>query len=739
MPRPSRFSLRLQSLVLLVLIPGLLLATALLGWSTYRGLYGIIMKGFDEKLYAVSTVTGSFIRGEDHDVLFTPHQVAALGGDPGDGQPLGIDSISGDLVRLDPQIGGALQIAALPANSRAIAVDSVTGAVWVATADADSSTLYRFDRKTGTATPIGPLAAPPAGLAYDAGRGLLYAGGETLTAIDPVTGAEHPVVARGLAGPVRAPAMAAGDTLFLLGGSPESLIALDLASSTARAVGELRYAPPEDADAAKDFDPDGPPAIRALAITADGGLLGVTHQLVHIDRATAAVDSAGTAPGFRSFRHPLYQQYVVPMERIMAKKDISYLYTEMVGLGGVLTYGIDATQGDDHSVIGSTEPIADNEMPAMERAMVDGEVRLSGIEDWDAWGLLKTADAPIYREDGKVAALAGADIDISLILDKTRVALVKVGIVAALTLLLGAFVSLFISRRLVSPLTDVKEGALQLAAGEYGHRIGHQQLQELGELSESFNSMSGALADTIGELTKTNLALEMVRRGRALEVALADPTYQADPGLPFLVERSQVQDGRLHDPSGYVHVPGHDGGRVLVWMADPIPDRPLDNLRLRREVAAIAEPMIALHPDDWDASAAVLSTLFPQLHCVTLLDGPTRTIRARARVPATMAVISSDGLIREVDLASTPEFVLGPTEWVVLAAHDALSAAEVIRRERIAPAVAGEGMHLNPTRQRPAEPRLPQMAVALFGRELPLTSPERPKPALPALLARAVG
>src|SRR5690606_26898727 len=137
------------------------------------------------------------------------------------------------------------------------------------------------------------------------------------------------------------------------------------------------------------------------------------------------------------------------------------------------------------------------------------------------------------------------------------------------------------------------------------------------------------------------------------------------------------------DPSGFVHVPGREGGRMVVWTADPASERPLDNLRLRREIAAIAEPMIRVHPSDWTSAAAVLGVLFPQIHSVVLLDGETRTVRALASRSANLALVAADGTVREVDLASTPELVLGPTDWVVLAAHDSAAAASLIRASRI--------------------------------------------------------
>jgi|GEM_PF-4238504 len=59
-------SLRLRQFVLVVTIPALAVITGVWCVSLYHDLYAIIMDGFDAKLYSVSTVTASFIRGDDH-------------------------------------------------------------------------------------------------------------------------------------------------------------------------------------------------------------------------------------------------------------------------------------------------------------------------------------------------------------------------------------------------------------------------------------------------------------------------------------------------------------------------------------------------------------------------------------------------------------------------------------------------------------------------------------------------
>jgi hypothetical protein len=177
---------------------------------------------------------------------------------------------------------------------------------------------------------------------------------------------------------------------------------------------------------------------------------------------------------------------------------------------------------------------------------------------------------------------------------------------------------------------------------------------------------------------------------------------------------------------------------MVVWSADPVSELPLDNLRLRREIAAIAEPMIRIHPNDWSSAAAVLGVLFPQIHCVILLDGQTRTVRALASRPSTLALVTDSGGVREIDLVTTPELVIAPTEWVVLAAHDAAAAASLIRATRL-PASEGEPL----TRIAESDvAKLPQLAVALFGSDVVLANAEPLKaalPALPALLAKVIG
>jgi signal transduction histidine kinase len=57
----------------------------------------------------------------------------------------------------------------------------------------------------------------------------------------------------------------------------------------------------------------------------------------------------------------------------------------------------------------------------------------------------------------------------------------------------AAVASLFVSRRIVDPLRRMLAATRRISAGRYGERVPVRQADELGELSESFNAMAGAL------------------------------------------------------------------------------------------------------------------------------------------------------------------------------------------------------------------------------------------------------
>ena len=66
-------------------------------------------------------------------------------------------------------------------------------------------------------------------------------------------------------------------------------------------------------------------------------------------------------------------------------------------------------------------------------------------------------------------------------------------VAGAVAAVIAATSSLFVSRRIVEPLRRMTSATRRIAAGRYGERVPVGEADELGTLSESFNSMAASL------------------------------------------------------------------------------------------------------------------------------------------------------------------------------------------------------------------------------------------------------
>ncbi len=93
--------------------------------------------------------------------------------------------------------------------------------------------------------------------------------------------------------------------------------------------------------------------------------------------------------------------------------------------------------------------------------------------------------------------------------------LIRLGILAALSLVLAALGALAIARKIAAPVKALEIGAMQLAAGRLDHRVRVDTGDELEVLADQFNAM----AETIG---RSHEELEQRVEARTRELALAN-------------------------------------------------------------------------------------------------------------------------------------------------------------------------------------------------------------------------
>jgi PAS domain S-box-containing protein len=88
---------------------------------------------------------------------------------------------------------------------------------------------------------------------------------------------------------------------------------------------------------------------------------------------------------------------------------------------------------------------------------------------------------------------------------RTRLTIFILGIMAAL---LGCLAALILSRRITSPLEQLRTGALAVAGGNLAHRIEVRSADEIGELATTFNQMTNDLQLQQAALQEANCELD---------------------------------------------------------------------------------------------------------------------------------------------------------------------------------------------------------------------------------------
>ena len=187
-----KVTLKTQYIILMTLIPALILVTVLMAWIIYLDLYQIILGGFDKKLFAISTVTGSFIDGDIHDKILEAKHIKGMAFDPATNTLYGIDATNGYLVTLRTEddwssFGASKDIGPSGFLSPAdLAFDPETKTLYGL--DSSQGQLIAIDTNTGTGTIVGAVGIECFGLAFDPTLGVLYGSGSQLIKIDTVTG-----------------------------------------------------------------------------------------------------------------------------------------------------------------------------------------------------------------------------------------------------------------------------------------------------------------------------------------------------------------------------------------------------------------------------------------------------------------------------------------------------------------------------------------------------------------------
>jgi HAMP domain-containing protein len=261
-------------------------------------------------------------------------------------------------------------------------------------------------------------------------------------------------------------------------------------------------------------------------------LSSATSVFIDVDDTLALLAQAEAmrARGDDPEQHPTYQKYVLPMRHIRERAGLTFLYTQLLqsGEGRQCVYLLDGTEGEGHSEFGAVDTIPEEDWDVALRVAHDGQVAQTAIRQWEQWGLLKCGWAPMFGADGEIKAMAGADVEITVIRQKTYIVLLQTLGAGALSLMLASVVSVRVARRLTQPLSQVREAALKIASGDYRVRCLVDTPREIRQLAGSLNTLAQIMETAVEEARPRMQAWRRQRAERTLIDRLAMKPHHSD-------------------------------------------------------------------------------------------------------------------------------------------------------------------------------------------------------------------
>jgi nitrogen fixation/metabolism regulation signal transduction histidine kinase len=127
-----------------------------------------------------------------------------------------------------------------------------------------------------------------------------------------------------------------------------------------------------------------------------------------------------------------------------------------------------------------------------------------------------------------------------LVLLTERIVTIAAGVAAA-ALLVGLLISLWVSARITRPVSELAEGAREVAAGRWETRIDVRGTDEIGQLAIAFNDMTRTLATQREQLLQTERVAAWRELARRLAHELRNPLFPLQLTVENLQRARQLE------------------------------------------------------------------------------------------------------------------------------------------------------------------------------------------------------
>jgi HAMP domain-containing protein len=248
------------------------------------------------------------------------------------------------------------------------------------------------------------------------------------------------------------------------------------------------------------------------------------------DADLVSEESIETSPEDEDFtglfnpEHPYFVSHRDVFQLLREELGLTYLYTQVFMGGDQIVYMLDGTEGEDWVPPGSSDQLPEDSIDGISKVQAMGIPWVTGLLEWDNWGLIKASYTPIRNSRGESVAMVGADVDISIVRTKTRQALFSVLLFGVLMIAVSLLISLLISRSLTRPIDKLRDVALGIAAGNSTDQVVRSHLREVDTLAVTLDQLSQNLAEQQRRAQFYHQRLQSVRQLSEIE-----PETTGDP------------------------------------------------------------------------------------------------------------------------------------------------------------------------------------------------------------------
>ncbi|HEY2820332.1 MAG TPA: HAMP domain-containing sensor histidine kinase [Candidatus Acidoferrum sp.] len=167
----------------------------------------------------------------------------------------------------------------------------------------------------------------------------------------------------------------------------------------------------------------------------------------------------------------------------------------------------------------------------------------------------------IGRNNELLGVLLVGSSRLELVLLRNRIVATS-AVVAAAALLVGFLVSLWIAARITKPVTELSEGAREVASGRWETRIDVHGVDEIGQLGIAFNDMTRTLSVQRDRLLQTERVAAWRELARRLAHELRNPLF------PLQITVENLQRAKQLDSKQFMEVFNESTATMRVELAN---------------------------------------------------------------------------------------------------------------------------------------------------------------------------